>query len=206
MILTRRQFGALGLSAFLAACGSKSASSSASSSISVDPAAQETRTVTVTGPSLPNYTGRGVDKAIGETPPTLAGANFTDTPVTIAPGTGGPMMVVFVAHWCPHCRAEVPRLISWIAAGTPPANLQIFAVSTAVDPKSPNYPPSAWLAKEQWSKPVLVDDDKGTAAQAWGLPGFPYFVIVGADGKVKLRLSGEVDTDALTKMVNQALA
>ena len=144
MRLTRRQFGALGLSAFLAACGSKSASSSASSSASVDPAAQQTHTVTVTGASLPNYTGKGVDKALGATPPTLAGANFTGTPVTIAPGTGGPMMVVFVAHWCPHCRAEVPRLVSWIAAGTPPANLQIFAVSTAVDPKAPNRRRPGW--------------------------------------------------------------
>jgi hypothetical protein len=67
-------------------------------------------------------------------------------------------------------------------------------------------PPSAWLANEHWPTPVLVDDDKGTAAQAWGLPGFPYFVLVGADGKVKLRLSGEVDTDSLTNSVNQALA
>jgi thiol-disulfide isomerase/thioredoxin len=206
MRLTRRQFGALGLSAFLAACGSKSASSSSTVPITLDPAAQQTRAVMVTGGSLANFTGKGTDKALGATPPTLAGANFTGTPVTITPGTGGPMMVVFVAHWCPHCRAEVPRLVSWIAGGTPPANLQIFAVSTAVDQKSPNYPPSSWLAKEQWPKPVLADDDQGSAAQAWGLPGFPYFVLVGADGKVKLRLSGEIAAGDLTKRINQALA
>jgi thiol-disulfide isomerase/thioredoxin len=200
--MSRRQFGALGLSALLAACGSKSATSS----VSIDPNAQPTRPVTVTGPPLPTYTGKGTDPAIGMTPPTLDGENFVGSPVVIAPGTGGPMLVVFVAHWCPHCQREVPRLVSWIAAGTPPANLQIFAVSTAVDKKAGNYPPAAWLAKVGWSKQVLADDDKGTAAQAWGLPGFPYFVLVGADGEVKLRLSGEVDIDDLTKMVNQALA
>jgi cytochrome c biogenesis protein CcmG/thiol:disulfide interchange protein DsbE len=203
MRLSRRQFvGALGLSAFLAACGSKSANSS----ISVDPAAQATRPVTVTGTPLAPLPSKGVDPAVGVTPPTLVGANFTGTPITITPGTGGPMMVVFVAHWCPHCQREGPRLVSWIAAGSPPANLQIFAVSTAVDKTAGNYPPAAWLAKVGWPKPVMADDGKGTAAQAWGLQAFPYFVLVGADGKVKFRVTGEVDTDELTKMINQALA
>ncbi len=202
MRLSRRQFGALALSAFLAACGSKSASSS----ISVDPATQQTRAVTVTGTPLVALPAKGADPAIGAKPPTLAGASFTGTPVTITPGTGGPMMVVFVAHWCPHCQREVPRLVSWIAAGSPPANLQIFAVSTAVDKSAGNYPPSTWLPKAGWTKPVIADDDKGTAAQAWGLQAFPYFVLVGADGTVKFRVTGEVDTDDLTKMINQALA
>jgi hypothetical protein len=84
------QFGALGLSALLAACGSKSATSS----VSIDPGAEPTRPVTVTGIPLPTYTGKGTDPALGMTPPTLAGENFTGTPVVIAPGTGGPMLVV----------------------------------------------------------------------------------------------------------------
>jgi thiol-disulfide isomerase/thioredoxin len=202
MRLSRRQFGALGLSAILAACGSKSANSS----ISIDPNAQPTRPVTVTGTPLVPLPDKGADPAVGVTPPTLAGAAFAGAPVTIAPGTGGPMLVVFVAHWCPHCQREVPRLVSWIDQSAPPANLQIFAVSTAVDKSAGNYPPAAWLAKVRWSKPVLADDDKGTAAQAWGLQAFPYFVLVGADGKVKFRVTGEVDTDDLTKTINQALA
>jgi hypothetical protein len=56
--------------------------------------------------------------------------------------------------------------VSLVPGGTPPANLQIFAVSTAVDKNAGNYPPAAWLAKVAWSKPVLADDEKGTAAQA----------------------------------------
>ena len=100
MRMSRRQFGGLGLSALLAACGSKSATSS----VSIDPAAQPTRPVTVTGTPLPTYTGKGTDPAVGMTPPTLSGANFVGSPVVIAPGTGGPMLVVFVAHWCPLCQ------------------------------------------------------------------------------------------------------
>ena len=26
---------------------------------------------------------------------------------------GRPKIVVFLAHWCPHCQAEVPRLVDW---------------------------------------------------------------------------------------------
>jgi hypothetical protein len=53
---------------------------------------------------------------------------------------------------------------------------------------------------------VLADSADGTAAIAYGLGGFPTFVIVGADGKVKLRYSGEAPQEVLTTMVNQALA
>jgi thiol-disulfide isomerase/thioredoxin len=201
MRLSRRQFGALALAASLAACGSKSSSSSPS----VDPAAQPTRPVTVTGTALAPMPKSGTDAAVGVTPPTLQGAAFTGTPVTITPGTGGPMMVVFVAHWCPHCQREVPRLVKWIADGGPPAGLQIFAVSTSVMKKAGNYPPSTWLAKVNWPKPVLADDDNSSAAQAWGLTAFPYFVVVGADGKVKYRVSGEADTNSLTATLNRVL-
>jgi thiol-disulfide isomerase/thioredoxin len=203
MRLSRRQFGVLGLTAalaVLAACGSKSPS------LAVDPAAQQTRAVTVTGTALVPMPDKGDDPAVGVTPPTLQGSSFTGTPITIAPGTGGPMLVVFVAHWCPHCQREVPRLVKWIAAGSPPANLQIFAVSTSVEKDGPNYPPSAWLTRENWPKPAMADDAKDTAAAAWGLKSFPYFVLVGADGKVKYRVTGEVDTDSLTAAITQALA
>lgn len=200
MRLSRRQFGVLGLSALLAACGSKSPS------LAVDPAAQQTRSVTATGPALVPLPDKGDDPAVGVTPPSLQGASFTGTSISITPGTGGPMLVVFVAHWCPHCQREVPRLVKWIAAGGPPAGLQIFAVSTSVEKSGPNYPPSSWLTKENWPKPTMADDDKGTAASAWGLKSFPYFVLVGADGMVKYRVTGEIDTDSLTTAINQALA
>jgi predicted DsbA family dithiol-disulfide isomerase len=58
---------------------------------------------------------------------------------------------------------------------------------------------------------VLVDEAQGDgaagkAAQAYGATGWPYFVIVGADGKVKVRVSGEVEVADLEKIVAEALA
>jgi len=74
-------------------------------------------------------------------------------------------------------------------------------VSTSVSLDRPNYPPSAWLAKAGWAPPVLVDDAGSSAARAFGLTAFPYFVLVDGDGKVVARSSGELGPAALTELV-----
>jgi predicted DsbA family dithiol-disulfide isomerase len=39
-----------------------------------------------------------------------------------------------------------------------------------------------------------------------GVSGFPFFVLIDADGKVALRNSGEIEMDALTEQINKALS
>jgi cytochrome c biogenesis protein CcmG/thiol:disulfide interchange protein DsbE len=179
--------------------------SSAGSASSV-PLAQ-TQPVVVTGTALPAFdSAKSPDPALGKVAPTLEGASFNGAKVTIAPGTSGKnLLTVFVAHWCPHCQREVPRLTQWIAGGQKPAGLDVALVSTAAQDGRDNYPPSAWLAKENWPTPVLVDDAKSSAAQAWGLSSFPYMVLTGTDGKVLLRLAGEIEPADLTKAIDAAL-
>jgi len=41
---------------------------------------------------------------------------------------------VFLAHWCPHCNREIPELNAWRDSGEVPADLQVVAVTTAVEP------------------------------------------------------------------------
>jgi cytochrome c biogenesis protein CcmG/thiol:disulfide interchange protein DsbE len=161
--------------------------------------------VTVEGSLLPAGQGED-DPAIGTPAPTLRGADYQGNEVTIAPGTDGPMMVVFLAHWCPHCNAEIPVLLEWQESGEIPDGLQIYGVSTAVNPDEPNYPPDQWLQEKGWAWPVLADDDRLTAANAYGVTGFPYFVIVDADGNVVVRNSGEIPLEDLDAMVEEAIA
>jgi thiol-disulfide isomerase/thioredoxin len=113
-------------------------------------------------------------------------------------------MVVFVAHWCPHCQAEVPRIVALAKAGKVP--VPIVGVATGTDPSAPNYPPSAWLQREGWPYPVLVDTKTATAARAYGLPGYPFLVFVDAQGRVVRRLSGEVAPSDLTKLFDALAA
>jgi thiol-disulfide isomerase/thioredoxin len=159
--------------------------------------------VTVIGDPLPKLASP--DAAIGLTPPELHGFTFDGSAIDIVPG-GRAKMVVFLAHWCPHCNREIPVIQSWAAAGGVPADLDIIGVSTGVSAQRDNYPPSKWLVDKGWTWPVLADSAKSDAAVAYGLTGYPMFAIVGADGKVKVRQSGELAVENLNAVVTQALA
>ncbi len=83
-------------------------------------------------------------------------------------------------------------LQSWAEAGGLPAGLDIIGVSTAVNAQRDNFPPSKWIVAKEWAWPVLADSAASDAAVAYGVSGFPTIVVVGADGKVKARSSGEL--------------
>ena len=166
----------------------------------------EYRDVTIVGDALPELQDGGDDPAVGTPAPVIEGKGFTGNAVTTAPGA--PTLIVFLAHWCPHCQREVPVLVDWYASGEVPAGLDVIAVATSSDPSSPNFPPSEWLAREGWPAlwPVIADSGERTAATAFGLSGFPFFTLVDADGTVLLRRSGEIPKDELTSVIAAALA
>jgi thiol-disulfide isomerase/thioredoxin len=113
------------------------------------------------------------------------------------------MAIVILAHWCPHCQAEVPQLVSWLADNPPPEGVDIVGISTAVNPSQGNYPPSAWLSTEGWTAPTLNDDATLTAYTTLGGTSFPGFVFVTADGAVYLRASGEMDVTEFGAILEQ---
>lgn len=166
----------------------------------IDPLAAS---VTVDGADLPPLEDPNNDAAVGMKAPALHGTDYAGQPTDIVPGTGGPMMIVFLAHWCPHCNAEVPVLLEWRDSGAIPPDLQIFGVSTGVDPNRPNYPPGQWLQDKGWEWPVLADSAAGRAAMGYGLPGYPMFTIIDAEGNVAARGSGEIPIDDLQALVDE---
>jgi len=168
--------------------------------------AGENQPVEVVGEALEALPESGGDSTIGLTAPTLNGYAFDGSNLSVTPGDGNPYMVVFLAHWCPHCNDEVPRLIEWKESGAVPADLQVIAVSTGVASDRPNYPPSQWVVNKAWPWPVMADSKAMDAARAYGVSGYPFFVIVGADGKVKVRGSGELEIDQLNQIVDFALS
>ena len=44
-------------------------------------------------------------------------------------------------------------------------------------------------------------DETGSVGDAYGLPAFPYWVFVNADGTVAGRLTGELTTDQLEQII-----
>ena len=164
---------------------------------------EQTRPVEVTGDSLPTLT-TGLDSAVGSIIPELHGASFDGTPVDVT-RTGQAKLILFVAHWCPHCQREVPLLADFLRSHPLPAGIQLVTVATATSPDLPNYPPSTWLADEHWPGPILADSSDSAAAKAFGLPGYPYFVAVDSTGHVVARTSGEITTDQFMSLAQRAL-
>ena len=176
----------------------------------------DSQPVTITGADLPAFEGpygsQQEDPAFGTAAPVLEGKNFQGDAVIV----GGPQkrttMVVFLAHWCSHCNAEVPRLLDWKNSGGVPAGLNVVGVATAVSSQRDFYPPADWFETKGWSWPVLVDEKDGDAggagkaASAYRADGFPYFVIIGEDGTVLARASGELEVDQIQQIVDDAMA
>lgn len=163
-----------------------------------------TGTVSVEGTPLPKLGGVDGDPAVGQAFPEVEGQDlFTGQPLAIT-DDGTPKIVMYLAHWCPHCQAEVPRIVEWLGENGPPEGVALYGVSTGVAPSRGNYPPAAWLSGEGWDLPTLADSPEGAAAAAAGLSSYPFFVVVGADGEVVARDSGELETSRFEELIELA--
>ncbi|MFN8019619.1 MAG: TlpA disulfide reductase family protein [Acidimicrobiales bacterium] len=153
---------------------------------------------------LPQYdASKDRDPAVGMTIPKVTGTDADGNDITIGPD-GKAKVILFVAHWCPHCQREVPLLASHLDDHPMPDDVELLTVSTSIKPGAQNYPPAEWLAREHWEAPVLQDDEASSTASKFGLSAFPYFVVVDADGKVVRRASGELSTDEFDAAVEAA--
>ena len=156
--------------------------------------------VEVSGAPLPRNQNEEDDPALGLPIPELRGTDFDGNSVEIV-ADGTAKLIVFLAHWCPHCQREVPAVRDWLAGFEMPADVSIHSVATGVDPSRPNYPPSEWLMREEWPVPVVVDDAATSAAVAFGLDAYPYWVLAYDDGTLAGRGAGGVPPEVLTNIV-----
>ncbi len=164
--------------------------------------------VVVSGAALAtsDAVGTSKDPAIGKTGPTLSGQGFDGMKVRIGGTSEHGRVLIFVAHWCPHCQAEVPKIVKLAKQGKL-AGIDLQTIATDTNKELPNYPPSKWLSREKWPfTPVLADDAKDSALQAYGGTSFPFFVLLDANNKVVVRTSGEIPPAALAQAVKNLAA
>lgn len=192
----------LGIVAVLLSRGGENADSEDQARKAVTSQLAETRPVSIVGPALSPF-AEGADRAVGTLAPQVNGSSFSGQPVAIA-NDGVPKVLVFLAHWCPHCQKEVPVISKWIAENGLPDDVSLVSVATATASERPNYPPSEWLDREGWRPAVLADDAQGTAATAYGLTAFPYFVVLDAQGMVVHRVSGELTAKQFEDLLDKA--
>jgi len=145
------------------------------------------------------------DPAVGMTAPTITASYFDNSETTIDFADGQPRVVMFMAHWCPHCQAEVTALVDRFANEGVRADVELIAISTSVDEGAPNYPPSSWLTAEAWPIPVVRDSATNDLATGFGLSGFPFFAVVNSDGEIVARQSGAIPQSQWNVFLDQAL-
>ncbi len=157
------------------------------------------RDVTVSGDPLP-VVNQGGDPAVGWTAPTVAGTDWDGNPVSIA-ADGRPKVVVFLAHWCPHCQAEVPVIQNWLNSGRLPEGVDLYAATIFTDARRAEFPPQAWLERENWTVPTVMDNQAGDIARAFGVTGTPGYIVLDGENRNMGRLSGEIGVAGLEALV-----
>lgn len=161
--------------------------------------------VDITGDALVPLAQGTADAAIGALIPEVSSIDFDGNPAEIR-NDGTPKIILFLAHWCQFCRAEVPAVQAYIDENSWPAGVDFVTVATAIDRARPNYPPNAWLDREGWTQRVVMDDEASAIGAAYGLPAFPYYVFVNGDGEVVSRATGAQDPQVIADAAAALLA
>jgi thiol-disulfide isomerase/thioredoxin len=145
----------------------------------------------ITGTALPQYEQTLDDPAVGMQAPVVHGQNFRGQPESIEPD-GKARFIVFLAHWCPHCNREAPKLADFLRTTGLPANVDLTIVPTGSSSAAPNWPPSQWVKDIGLGNvQTVVDDQQQQIAAAYGLTSYPFMVMLDPQGTVVARRAGE---------------
>lgn len=152
----------------------------------------------------PGPTGQGGDLTVsgtatpGAPAPALSGPDLASGKrYSLAEMTGKPTLVVFWAHWCPHCQKEMPVVQQ--VADEQAGSFNFLTVTTAIgqQPAAPRFStPERLMATDSITMPVLRDG-RNEAAVAYDVKGFPAFYMVDAAGKLVGTASGEMTAEEL---------
>ncbi len=168
---------------------------------------QTSGSVQVQGIKLPVFDDTAADSAIGMTAPGFITSDFDGISHEVT-GYGLPTdtakVIGMFAHWCPHCQVELPAVSQWLAQNQLPEGVEVIAISSLVNAGRGNYPPSKWFQSVDWPTPVLIDTKSDELAEALGLAGVPYWIVLGPDNTVLDRMAGEIGTDAFAALVELA--
>ena len=138
------------------------------------------------------------DPAAGQPAPVAIGTDYNGVASSVG-DSGEPQIIVFLAHWCSFCQAEVPDLVTAMAGGSTIDGVEVVGVATASNSTRGNYPPASWLEAEGWTGGVLMDDAQSSVLVAYGLGSFPAWAAVQADGTVAGRATGALSEEQVSQ-------
>lgn len=166
---------------------------------------EQTGPVSVRGERLDAFVPNRADPMIGVPAPTFEASYFDGIQAEFRFDEGTPTVVLFLAHWSEHSQRTVEELATHWQANGLPAEVQVLAVSPAVE-SGQNYPPSQWLLDAEWPTPVLRDGNGTTLRSAFGAPGFPFVVAIDSNGLVTARQVGAISAADFDALIDAARA
>lgn len=148
----------------------------------------------------------------GVVAPSLVMSDRGGAEFVVGSGSGSAQVILFLAHWCPACQAEVPSLVRVLGDVGVPAGVEVVAVLTGFDASRPNWPPFEWLDREGLTAGtygsgvvrVVRDDAQGTAMETFGISSYPGWAVVSPSGEVAARFSGVIDREGIVAILSQA--
>ena len=157
------------------------------------------------------------EAAAGTAPAMLsAGTPAPDLSWTLngAPGSlsaeqGHPVLLAFVATWCPHCQAEV-AVLNTIQDRFAAQGLEVIGVSASpmgMDGRSRASlgDMELFVRRHNARYPHLFDAGL-VGAQRFGVRSFPTLYVIDGTGTIRFAQSGEVGEEELARAVQAALA
>ena len=145
----------------------------------------------------------------GGAAPDIKIKDLNDKDVRLADYRGKVVLVNFWATWCDPCRVEIP----WLIAMQDKYGAKGFTVLGIAMDEDGKPVVAPFVAKERWdvngqklpmNYPIVVGNEK-VAEQFGGLLGYPTSILVSKDGKQIKRVTGVIDEDEISKLVEGAL-
>ena len=122
-----------------------------------------------------------------------------------------PVLIEFLAVWCPHCQTQTKVNQKIIEKNTPRGvaflsiNASEYGRGYTIGSRAPVTTGDLEWFRDKFdvTEPLLFDD--GTVGQKFGLNGFPMFVLINREGAVVWQQSGEVTEALLQEQVDKVL-
>ena len=123
--------------------------------------------------------------------PSLDATDLSGRPWSLPALRGRAVLINFWASWCEPCRAEMPTL-QQLAEFYGEDRLVVLAVNFKEAPAIA----TRFAARTGLKLPILPDPS-GEIAKRWDVKVFPTTVLIGADGRPRWRVRGELDWTGL---------
>lgn len=144
-----------------------------------------------------------IDIADRQRLPPVVGTSMDGTPLDLSDLLGRVVVLNSWASWCGPCRDEIPDFVR-LSQDTDPANVVVVGLNVSDEPSA-----AARFADElAMPYPSIVDSDGALLRTIPGVPpsALPSTVIIDREGRVAVRIVGQVDPATLPGLVAQVVA